>query len=44
MTSTLKVVGEIRPEISLYIQRHGFPDGGVFETDKLGLILSELQK
>lgn len=40
--TTLGTIAEIRPEITRYIQQYGFPQGGVFDTDKLGEILAEL--
>jgi hypothetical protein len=41
--STLDVVALIRPEIKIYIDKYGFPSGGVFDTYKLGEILNEVQ-
>ena len=40
--TTLGMIAEIRPEITRYIQQYGFPQGGVFDTDKLGEILADL--
>lgn len=32
----------LRPEYALYIQRHGLPIGGIFESEKMSAILIEL--
>jgi hypothetical protein len=32
----------LKPQYAAYIERHGYPEGGVFELDKLGVILAEL--
>ena len=36
------IVAEIRPEIISYITLYGFPEGGVFDAEKLAEILSKL--
>ena len=41
-TASLSVAATIRPEIQLYINKYGFPSGGIFDTIKLGEILNEL--
>lgn len=32
----------VKPEYAQYIRRFGFPEGGVFEMDKLAMVLKEL--
>ena len=34
------IAATLKPEIAIYIQLYGFPDGGVFEADKLAFALS----
>lgn len=41
--SELPTVGTLRPEIKLYIERHGFPSNYVFDPEKLSIIKSELE-
>jgi hypothetical protein len=41
-SSSVSVVAQIRPEIKLYIQKYGFPCGGLFEANKLNEILKEI--
>jgi hypothetical protein len=41
-SSSVSVVAQIRPEIKLYIQKYGFPYGGLFEANKLNEILKEI--
>ena len=40
---TLNIIAEIRPEIIKYINKYGFPSGGVFDTTLLGEIMGQLQ-
>ena len=37
-------VGQIRPEIKIYIMKYGFPIGGVFDAVKLAEIVTSLNK
>ena len=39
---TLSVTPEIKPQYVIYLQRHGRPVGGCFESDKMSAILIEL--
>lgn len=39
---TLEVPPIIKQEYLIYIERHGLPDGGVFDSDKMSVILIEL--
>ena len=41
-TSTIDVIGTIRPEVEEYINRYGFPPNGVFDSDKLSQVLEYL--
>lgn len=41
-SATVDAVALIRPEIKVYVSRYGFPEGGVFESDKLATIIAEL--
>ena len=41
-TSSLGVVATIRPEIQIYIDKYGFPPGGIFDTSKLCDIINEI--
>jgi len=34
------IAATLKPEIAIYIQLYGFPEGGVFETDKLAFAIS----
>jgi hypothetical protein len=42
-TSSLGVVATIRSEIKIYIERYGFPPGGIFDTSKLCEIINEIK-
>ena len=42
VTSTIDVAGMVREEIKIYVTRYGFPPGGIFEADKLAIIIAEL--
>ena len=41
-TVQLNVVPIVLPQYSLYIERFGFPDNGIYESSKLSIILREL--
>jgi hypothetical protein len=41
-SATVDAVALVRPEIKVYVSRYGFPEGGVFESDKLATIIAEL--
>jgi hypothetical protein len=41
-SATVNAVALVRPEIKVYVSRYGFPEGGVFESDKLATIIAEL--
>jgi len=43
-TATMTEIGQIRPEIKIYIMKYGFPIGGVFDTIKLAEIVISLNK
>ena len=36
------ITATVKPEYAQYIRRFGFPEGGVFEMDKLAMVLKEL--
>jgi hypothetical protein len=44
VTAQMEVIAEVKPEILEYIQRHGFPEGAVFEPEKLAEITKRLNK
>lgn len=41
-TAVQIIPATLKPEYALYIKRFGFPEGGVFEMDKLAIVLNEL--
>jgi len=41
-SATIDAIATIRPEVSEYISRDGFPHGGVFDSDKLSIVLEDL--
>jgi hypothetical protein len=41
-TATMTEIGQIRPEIKIYISKYGFPIGGVFDAIKLAEIIVSL--
>lgn len=43
ITSALGIVAEIPPEITIYIEQYGMPEGGVFEPEKLWEILATIE-
>ena len=40
--ASLTVEPSIKPQVLLYIQRHGLPPGGCFESEKMSVIIQEL--
>ena len=36
------MAASLKPKYALYLQRYGFPEGGVFEVDRMALICKEL--
>ena len=36
------IAATLRPEYAMYIQLHGFPEGGIFEVEKLATIIQNL--
>lgn len=41
-SATIDVIATIRPEVAEYISRHGFPPDGVFNSEKLAIVLEDL--
>lgn len=41
-SDTLTVTPEIKPQYVIYIERHGLPPGGCFESEKMSAIMIEL--
>ena len=37
------IAATLKPEYHEYVQQYGYPEGGVFDMDKLAVILKKLQ-